>query len=120
MGAGLLVHYIDWPAGDTPAEDDLNFGKTIADIDQRIRNLKRIDENYSAMYDENEDETKTLNAYKEELLKRLENIKQYNGLECTTLHIGDRKVLLTGGLSWGDAPSNAYEDFDMLASAGVL
>ncbi|MGH7307087.1 MAG: hypothetical protein ACREK6_00160 [Candidatus Rokuibacteriota bacterium] len=33
--------------------------------------------------------------------------------------IGGKSVLLTGGLSWGDVPTDAFEAFNRLALAGV-
>lgn len=39
--------------------------------------------------------------------------------EAATLDFGDKVVYASGGLSWGDAPTELYEEMELLMWAGV-
>lgn len=40
--------------------------------------------------------------------------------QAATLHFGDKVIYATGGLSWGDAPTELYEEMELLMWTGVM
>lgn len=40
--------------------------------------------------------------------------------QLTCLHVGEHLVYLSGGLSWGDSPTEACEEIDALNACGIL
>lgn len=49
----------------------------------------------------------------------LEAAVQGDRRDVWTGEIGGKSVVLTGGMSWGDGPTEAYEAFERLSLAGV-
>lgn len=39
--------------------------------------------------------------------------------DTTTITVGSETIVLAGGMSWGDAPSDAYDYLNALAESGV-
>jgi hypothetical protein len=123
MGADLLVAYIDWRRGKTSEESDLNFGKYVADIEQHIHELKEVDDEYAMLYGDAQNlSEEQIEEYKSDLLASLSCVKEAkeNARDTVVITVGNRHVLITGGMSWGDSPGDTYEHISKLMNAGVL
>lgn len=58
----------------------------------------------------------------ETLLGNLESLElawEGNHREATFIDVAKKRILVTGGLSWGDAPTDLFREIDHLVAAGV-
>lgn len=107
MGADMLVACVVFPK-------DFNFDLEKEKILNSIKTL---------------DEDDIINIYNDVFYEVLEDLEEgraevakavergfdvlYNR-QTTWIHVGDKIVFLSGGLSWGDAPTDAYEKINAL------
>ena len=65
-------------------------------------------------------ETTSSEVYKY-LIECLDNVYNYQSFrDCSYFIIdGTRKFAITGGMSWGDAPTNSYESFNVCETLGL-
>lgn len=119
MGADFLVHYISWPKNTQP-----DWADGFKEI-ERLRALptEAWPEDYknSGYGDEDSIPGDAADELSEDL-KEVQRVADGGYTrEATTFLIGDEEVvLLTGGQSWGDSPTNMYERIDRLYGAGVI
>jgi hypothetical protein len=126
MGADFLVAFVSVPKGTDP---DWLAGEAYIES-LRGKPLGDWDEEYVANYmDELDDECSAeevafvKNREANNLLEDLTEIRRvWEGgfrRDATILEIGDQTVLLTGGMSWGDSPTDLAEMIWKQDQAGV-
>jgi hypothetical protein len=107
MGADMLVEVLSW---DKDQKLDWEAG---------IKYLNGLDDE---VIEKNEDLPP--GSDKESILSSLKLVRQAvegDLREAVILHFGNLKILLTGGMSWGDSPSELYDDmYDMECIAGLF
>ena len=66
------------------------------------------------------DELPTKNEALEYLSEQIELVYSYmNRRDCTPLYIDGKTFALTGGMSWGDTPTDAYDAFSVCSSLNL-
>jgi hypothetical protein len=117
MGADLIVAAARWPqytdgeavgTGDAGAWEVLRF---------RARNLDRDGEAMARLMDEARGAS-TFAEMRAMLVKAVDLIRE-GGRDLTTLLLDGVKWLVTGGMTWGDDPTDAYQYVRLLDASGI-
>lgn len=111
MGADMILSCIAIPKTNEPKLKEL-----FAKIHQNVDNMTEQDVKAYLMNEQRDDgfmEEMTFEQYKEELHNIVSAVEQdLDARDVTAIeHQGDI-LYITGGLSWGDAPTDSMEDFD--------
>ena len=133
MGADLLLLTLDWKPKGPKETPEKGFRRTCDGMDKKIDKVKKMpDENdlcdisggtWSGKppTDEDSGEEVTLDVYKQHLYDLVDELRGcWNCRTVVWFKAGDRWVFATGGMSWGEAPSEVYELLSKLYSAGVV
>ncbi|KYC52814.1 MAG: hypothetical protein AMQ22_00605 [Candidatus Methanofastidiosum methylothiophilum] len=114
MGADFLLMWCPYPE---------ITEKRLEELKQRIKTLNDLDINdrFEDLVDDETGET-DLDAYKDLLKDIIQHFPDYEDYrECTTMipH-NSYRIILSGGMSWGDSPTNCYEDLEKICSVEKL
>jgi len=119
MGADFLYAAVEWPVGKNDEATELNRVKMLAEVEHNINKLTLddIDLDWCSEY-----EGMSIEEIKEHLhedLDRLADATMDNLRDAACLRTGTAIFVLTGGMSWGDAPTDTYEAISRLQTVGV-
>ena len=137
MGADLLILTLDWPTRKGQSHEE-GFIQCCEAIDKRIDKIKKVDFNGGDPSQINDDwelcgdktvwytgteeaPEVTLDQYKQCLYDLVDEIRLSWGGRDTTFHtIGNWSILITGGMSYGDSPTDTFGMLTKLYAAGVV
>jgi hypothetical protein len=111
MGADMCFSLFYEPS-DMPFKPDWNKG--FKAIDSYIKAGK------ISHFDYISDDPKTLKSALYEKLTNVKNAYENGSRELTELYLSPYKIYVTGGMSWGDAPSDLYTDINDLENIDIL
>jgi len=111
MGADFICWILEMDKGKEP---DWEKGR------EYLENLKELPQ----MFKNNQNPRYPLDILKREAGKLLAKLKEYwdgeGSREVTIVELKYTKVLITGGMSWGDPPTDAFGELEYLHDTGVL
>jgi hypothetical protein len=133
MGADFLVMTMSWKPKTKREGLEQGFLRSCKDIDKRIRAMKKYpscdpdsinpdwNNREGSVWRDDTDEPVTLAEVKKVLHARVKDLRDSWGARDNT--ITPEKgvyVFITGGMSWGDSPTETFDVLSVLAYAGVL
>ena len=124
MGADIAIQTMRWRTGKTPEATEKNLQRVLKDVKKRIDALEYDAEVYELLDAACEDTPENMESVKERLNDSLDRVTDaaHNELRDAAAFeiVPGWIVLITAGMSWGDAPTDTYEAMSDLETAGVL
>ena len=122
MGADMCVTMLSVRIGKEPDwEEGRTWIKTLIDLPWKKWPCTDYVELYHEDLDEKDPTDEQKKAVIEAMLKDLETAQDYwtgGSREVSRFDFNCRDLMITGGLSWGDAPTEAYRELDKFTMAG--
>ena len=118
MGGDMAVAYFTLPKGEDPEAGKQRIIDAVSSLGEEALDellwdaLESIADSY--VMDEEEDEVPPEEAKRIILRVVEEGFNRIPFRDVAHLTIGDREVYLTGGLTWGDSPTDSYDPFQRL------
>lgn len=113
MGEDFIIYIVS-----CPKDKELEFSKTKNYIKNNIKTIRAIKD-----FDENIDTTLTNEELIAQLINAVETVEsgwKGDSRECAFAeHKGDR-LMITGGMSWGDDPTDTFSSLCFLENANLL
>ena len=123
MGADFLFTMYEWPLGKTDAQTKKNLAKQLKDMRKRIDDEKP-DKDGNVFGDLSEGrEDLSFEDMKKELHEHVDVLEAEcasPGREGCIFKNHEHMALITGGMSWGDAPTDLFDVINFLDMACVL
>ena len=126
MGADMLIASIGYKRGQSKAKTDKNIKTMLNAATEKIKaalSIKELDES-GCTFPGGEEGAEALNEAKEMLLEDLKEVSSallgYHRQAAWIAGGSEIEVLVSGGLSWGDDPTELYAAINRLQSAGVI
>ena len=124
MGADFLFTMYEWPVGKTKKQTDANLKRQITQVRKRI-DKPELDEHGNAFSEYGEInehlDLSDMQAHLHELVDTLESTALTNSRRDTCVFKNwDHMALISGGMSWGDSPTDMCEIMSELDMAGIL
>ena len=124
MGADFIASWIIWPLNRT-------FGEWKEEAEKRINTIESIDDIDEPDALAQAFDLEDVEELEELMVRKPEKVKQWlgehlsfidpNDRECGTGTVGDQQMLITGGATWGDEPTEAFGHMNAVnAAIGVL
>jgi hypothetical protein len=110
MGADLILAHLDV----TDLWDDPDRAR--AELNRRIDAVTEP----ADWFDEEGAPDEVLDAWRIHLRDRIEFIFEVGARDAVVIEVAGRTILITGGTSWGDSPSEALDALTDLDEAGIL
>lgn len=91
--------------------------------DERRKELEDTINGFTEFEGMAEDRFETIDEMKESMLAAVETYdNSENRRDCSLLHLPDMtyNAVITGGMSWGDNPTEAEDDFNILADSSTV
>lgn len=133
MGADFLCMVLDWERKGKRESMEDGWKRTLDAIDKRIDKIKRlpslndIDDISGGEWQNTEDgivdgnaDILTIDGYQTYLYDLVDSLRScWGGRDNTVILLGNRFVFITGGMSWGDSPTDTFNILTRLQAAGI-
>jgi len=120
MGADMCLQYFEWPRGRRARQSQKNLGKKLDKMYAIIDELEKEDDDQDELVAEALQGNNTKYDELREDVTVLKDACLDGRRDCAVITIENTYVLITGGMSWGDPPTDLYNVFDRLYDAEVM
>jgi len=108
LGADMLVAYVVFPGKPNLEDEEAKLVKFAEEMPEDMIESVYNDIFYDMIEDFDKGRVKIAETVKE-------GFKALRSRRSSWITVGDNTVFLSGGLSWGDAPTEEYEEINALA-----